>query len=60
MFLKILGIHINSDINSKKGSSGEKHIIFVVKAHKIIRLVAIYYFFLDYPYIQDRLPSALE
>ena len=43
-----------------KGSSGEKNIIFVIKAHKICRLVAFLFLFLDYHFTQDRLPSVLK
>ena len=42
------------------GSSGEKHIIFVIKAHKISRLVACSLLFLDYHFTQERLPSVLK
>ena len=42
-----------------KGSSGEKHIIFVIKAHKIWRYLAFLLFVLDYLFTQYR-PSVLE
>ena len=41
-------------------SSSEKHIIFVIKSHKITRLLVFFIFFLDYHFAQDRLPSVLE
>ena len=43
-----------------KGSSGEKHFIFVIKAHKISRLVAFSLLFLDFHFTQDRLPNVLK
>ena len=39
-------------IHSLKGSPGEKNIIFVVKAHKICRLVAFLLFFLTIPLLR--------
>ena len=43
-----------------KGSSDEKHILFVIKSHKICRLVAFLFPFLDYHFTQDKLPSVLN
>ena len=48
-----------ASVPNLKGSSGEKHIIIVIKAHKICRLVAFLLFFY-YHFTQDRLPSVLE